>query len=122
MDPIPYTHPTLPGTTQPAAISSMPTGLPPGLPMTLGDADASQSTPTTPTAMGPTIPSITPIPMGPQPTLLQESTTAAPSGWYAPPDFGKNVLGLSTVEVYVIIFAIAMMIISASLVVSFSGK
>lgn len=113
------THPTLPGTTQPAAISSMPTGLPPGLPMTLGDADASQSTQS---AMGPTIPPITPLPMGPQPPLLQESTTAAPSAWYAPPDFGKNVLGMSTVEVYVIIFAIAMMIISASLVVSFSGK
>ncbi len=73
--------------------------------------------------MGPTIPPITPLPMGPKPTLLQESTTTAvPTGWYAPPDFGKNVLGLSTVEVYVIIFAIALMIISASLVVSFSGK
>ena len=116
------THPTLPGTTQPTAISSIPAGLPPGLPLTLGDANASQSTPTTQSATAPTILPITPLPMGPQPTLLQESTTAAPSGWYAPPDFGKNVLGMSTVEVYVIIFAIAMMIISASLVVSFSGK
>lgn len=112
---------TVPGTTQPAVISTMPAGLPAGLPMTLGDDTLSGlgvSTPTTP-APASAIPQ-TVAPGADGQVLVQTTSAPMPSAWYVPPGFGDNVMKMNSVEIYVVIIAIALTIISASLVVALS--
>ncbi len=123
MNTIDPTFPTTPGTTQPASISTLPAGLPPGLPMTLDDGGLTSTQPP-PLDTSSTLESTLPpqdmfgtAPIDPQ--LLQEST-AAPTAWYAPPGFGENFMSMSQVEVYVILIAIALAVISTSLIVSLS--
>jgi hypothetical protein len=118
---------TVPGTTQPALISTMPAGLPDGLPLTLTDEslDGVLGQPTTP---APAVSSLdataSPVHVdGLDPTApvyAQPVETGTPSGWYVPPGFGENVLKMSSVEIYVVIIALALMVISASLIVALS--
>lgn len=107
----------------------MPAGLPNGLPLTLNDdsLDGILGQPTTPAPTVPSLDATVPpnqIDQGDMsaPLYVQSSpvVTGAPSAWYVPPGFGENVLKMSSVEIYVVIIAIALMIISASLIVALS--
>ena len=88
-----------------------------GLPPTLGDDPSIESTiaPTTaPTLEPTTAPTLEPTSA---PTI---APTIAPTMFFAPQGFGEHVLGLSQVEIAVILIALAIAIVTASVVVSLS--
>ena len=79
------------------------------LPLTLGDDPTLAPTPV------PTVaPTIAPTP---EPTL---APTPEPTMFFAPQGFGEHRLGLSQVEIAVILVALAIAIVTASVVVSIS--
>jgi len=83
------------------------------LPLTLGDDPTLAPTPV------PTVaPTIAPTP---EPTLAPTlAPTPEPTMFFAPQGFGEHRLGLSQVEIAVILVALAIAIVTASVVVSIS--
>ena len=88
-----------------------------GLPPTLGD-DPSVATSSEPT-LAPTLESTLEPTL--EPTLAPTvAPTIEPTMFFAPQGFGEHVLGMSQVEIAVILIALAIAIVTASVVVSIS--